>query len=342
MRKYNLDEFLKHLHNWVDSFKLKDIVSQFSVKNNQNKPSLYGLCDMVYNLVIPNQLEKYLKAHDTIELESWIKNIQSYQNPQNGWFKEGIFNYGLHFKEHSTAFAVSALKLLGKTPEFDFKFRKKLNSQKKVEKWLKRKPEWGLLFWPGSHRGGGIASIFATLGEDYYPHKDFFNWYFNWLDKMADPKVGFWRIGWNHKIANRLTKHELGGSIHYYWIYEFFNRPIPYPEKVIDSTLKLQNSLGLWDNDISYCIDLDAIFSLNRCCKQTDNYKKEHIKTAIEKYLDYTIDSLNNRNFLFNQYKDTHKLTGCLEAIAEIQKFYPEFFDLPEPWIETLDITPWI
>ncbi len=74
------------------------------------------------------------------------------------------------------------------------------------------------------------------MGLEHYPHKNFFDWYFEWLDKKADPNVGFWRLGGIHKKKNRLTKHELGGSIHYYWIYEFFNHPIPYPEKVIDST----------------------------------------------------------------------------------------------------------
>lgn len=150
-------------------------------------------------------------------------------------------------------------------------------------------------------------------------------------------------MGWIHKIIkNRLTKHELGGAIHYYWIYEFLNRPIPYPERVIDSTLKLQNKLGLWDKNVSYCIDLDAIFSLLRCLKQTRGYREEDIKSAIKKYLDYTIPCLNDKQFLFNCYNNTHKLTGCLGAIAEIYKYMPELIESSTPWIQTLDITPWI
>ena len=342
MNRYNLDKFLINLHDWVESFKLLKPPTRFSIKRDQEKMSLYGLCDMVFNLSIPNELENYINTHEELEKEDWVSNIQSYQIETGGWFKEGIFNYGFHFKEHSTAFAVSALELLGTKPKYQIKLREKLNSKKRVFHWLKKVPEWGLLFWPGSHRGGGIGAIFATLGKENYPREDFFNWYFEWLDSKADPEVGFWRIGWNHKIKRRLTIQELGGSIHYYWIYEFLNHPIPFPEKVIDSTLKLQNKLGLWDNDVSYCIDLDAIFSLLRCCKLTNGYRKEDIEFAIIKYLDYTIPSLNNKDFLFNRYDNTHKLTGCLEAIAEIYKYMPELFDLPKPWIETLDITPWI
>ncbi|MFX0074397.1 MAG: hypothetical protein ACFE96_03070 [Candidatus Hermodarchaeota archaeon] len=340
MTRYNLNNFLTNLFKWVNSFRVNNQSGFFSVKQNQKSPTLYGLTDMVYNLLIPNQLDDYLAKYTELSKDEWIEKIKSFQNSKTGWFKEPRFNFGFHFKEHSSAFATSALKLLGAEPSFEFNIREKLNTQAKVNNWLKRSPEWGLLFWPGSHRGGGVASIFATLNRA--PHNNFFIWYFDWLDKKADPKVGYWRIGWIYKLKKRLTIHELGGSIHYYWIYEFLNRPIPYPEKVIDSTLALQNDKGLWDGDVSYCIDLDAIFALLRCQRLVPSYRNQDITEAILKYLDYTIPSLNDRDFLFNRYDNSHKLTGCLGAIAEVYKYHPELFDLPKPWIQTLDITPWI
>ena len=343
LRIYSLDPFLKNLHDWVDSFKFNQESGQFSVIRGQQKPSLYGTCDMVYNLLIPNEFESYINSHINEKIEDWISVIQSYQDKNSGWFREGRFNYAYHFKEHSTAFSVSVLKLLNSTPKYDFKISKKLNSRIKVHNWLKNGPEWGLLYWPGSHRGGGIGAIYATLGPETYPHEKFFDWYFEWLDQKADPNVGFWRIGWIHKFSKkRLTKHELGGAVHYYWIYEFLGRPIPFPEKVIDSTLFLQNELGTWDTPYSYCIDLDAIFCLTRCCKQTKGYKKEEIRNAIVKYLDYMIDKINDKNFLYQNYKSAHTLTGFLCAIAEIYKFMPQILNLKREWIQTLDITPWI
>ena len=342
MTNFKLDSFLSNLFEWIDSFVVKGSSGLFSVKRQDNLPTLYGLTDMVFNLCIPNEIERYLSSHPDLNKELWIESIQNFQDPNTGWFREKGRNFGFHFKEHSTAFAIAALNLLGARPKYEIKIKNQLLSKKEVHLWLKKTPEWGLLLWPGSHRGGGVGAIFATLGEDSYPHKHFFNWYFEWLNQKADPEVGFWRIGWIHKIKNRLTKQELGGAIHYYWIYEFLNHPIPYPKKVIDSTLSLQNNLGLWDEDVSYCIDLDALFSLFRCLNQTDGYRKDDIKSAVIKYLDHTIPTLNDRNFLFTRYDNTHKLTGCLEAIAEIQKYMPELFELRVPWVETLDITPWI
>jgi len=342
-KKYNLDNFLKNLHEWIDSFRIDATPGNFKVVRDKNKTSLYGICDMVFNLNITDELNTYIKKHDYENIDKWIERIQTFQNPKNGWFKEGLFNHGGHFKEHSTAFAISALKLLDASPKYPLTISKKLNTQKKVEKWLKKGPEWGLLYWSGSHRGGGIGSIFATLGPEHYPHEKFFNWYFNWLDKNADPLVGFWRIGWIHKIKKkRLTKHELGGAVHYYWVYEFLKHPWPYPEKIINSTLLLQNEKGTWHKNFSYCIDLDAIFCLTRCCKQTNGYREEDIKNSLLKYLDYVIEKMNDKRFLFETYVSAHKLTGYVCAMAEIYNFMPEVFDLTRPWIQTLDITPWI
>ena len=95
-------------------------------------------------------------------------------------------------------------------------------------------------------------------------------------------------------------------------------------------------------NNVSYCIDLDAIFSLLRCENQLNGYRIKEITQAIIKYLDYTIPTLNDKDFLFNHYTSAHKLTGCLGAIAEIYKFRPLLFDSSIKFNQSLDITPWI
>lgn len=342
-KKYDLNPFSEHLNEWIEGFKFSQVPGEFSVRRDKPTPSLYAVCDLVFILSGIDMLEEYFDSNSLETKKAWISVIQSYQRPKSGWFKEGLMNYGGHFKEHSTAFAVSALQLLGAKPKHDFKIAKKLNTKKKVEKWLKKSPEWGLLYWSGSHRGGGVGSIFAALGPEHYPHEKFFDWYFDWLDRKADPEVGFWRIGWIHKLLrNRLTKNELGGAVHYYWIYEYLGRPWPYPEKIIDSTLKLQNQKGTWHHEFSYCIDLDAIHALTRCLKQTKGYREEDVKAALEKYCDYAIPFFNDKEFIFNNYTSAHKLTGYVSAIAELYKFMPDMFEVPKPMVQTLDITPWI
>ncbi|MFX0023017.1 MAG: hypothetical protein ACFE9S_11890 [Candidatus Hermodarchaeota archaeon] len=84
MNKYNLDLFLENLFDWVDSFKFNNVSGQFNVKRDEKKPSLYGICDIVYNLTIPNQLTQYLETQKNEDIRKWIKEIQSYQNPKTG------------------------------------------------------------------------------------------------------------------------------------------------------------------------------------------------------------------------------------------------------------------
>ncbi len=51
---------------------------------------------------------------------------------------------------------------------------------------------------------------------------------------------------------------------------------------------------------------------------------------------------MNDKQFFYTNYTSAHTLTGYVCAIAEIYKFYPDLIDIPRPWIQTLDITPWI
>ena len=87
---------------------------------------------------------------------------------------------------------------------------------------------------------------------------------------------------------------------------------------------------------------MDAIHSLTRCLKQTNGYREGDIRKALQKYIDYAIPIFNEREFIFTNYTSAHKLTGYVSAIAELYNFMPEYFKVPKPWVQTLDISPWI
>ncbi len=168
---------------------------------------------------------------------------------------------------------------------------------------------------------------------------EFYDWYFDWLDKAADPNSGYYLQGLIHKlkIMRKPTKRELGGAFHMYYVYEFFNRKWPYPERIVDQTLRLQHENGLWDKDVTYCIDLDGIYSLTRSCRNANGYRNEDVKKAIENYLTTAEKIFNDRKFFFQSYQNSHRLTGAINAIAECQKFYPELVKTAKPWRQSLD-----
>lgn len=258
--------------------------------------------------------------------------INRFHDPKTGWYKK---SYTIHHREHTTAYAVAALALIDRKPLHPMKWKEPiLASVKSMERWIE-KINWSII-WPGSHVVTGVPAVLAMLGEGT---DEFFNWYFDWLDKTADPVSGFWCRGLVHRlgIIGRPTKHEMGGAFHMYYVYEYMNRQWPYPEKIIDETLRLQHVNGLWDRDVTYCIDLDGIYNLTRSSRNAGGYRSSDIEAAVIRYLATAEKILNDKDFLFKKYTSSHILTGALAAIAECQKFYPELIVTEKPWRQSLD-----
>jgi hypothetical protein len=241
----------------------------------------------------------------------------------------------MHPKEHATAYAVGALKLLGAKPKYPMAFLKKYDSPEKVEKMLEGIP-WGMI-WTGSHIGAGIASAGVNTGE---VDSKWMDAYFNWLDREADPKTGYWIRGdAKNKTA---TMDEMGGAFHFYFLYAYFKRPLPYPEKIIDTTIALQHGNGLWDADVPYCIDLDGVYDIIQAYKLTNGYRKKDVEATVVKTLDSIVTRLNDPDFLMKSYRDSHKLAGAVAALAEIQAFMPGLLKTPKPLKSVLSFSPFI
>ncbi len=325
---YQLDNFLSYIHEFIAQFRAGSKIGDYSYRKGRNISDLYGSSDILMILYTINELN--LTAKQRLE---WIQRLQSFQDPKSGWFKEAET---FHFKEHSTAYCITALDLLGEKPAFPLKFIHKLNTQKKVENWLNRML-WSII-WSTSHRGPGVAAALAMTEE---APEDWFDWFFEWCDKTVDPKTGYWRLGLVHKLG-MISKHEMAGAFHFYYIYEHFQRPLPYPKKIVDWTLRLQHKNGLWDKNVPYCIDLDGIYSLTRASKAANDYRKADVTKALEKTLHTIVACLNNKQFLFEHYKNSHRLVGALAAVAEIQNYMPDRVELPKLWCNQLDHSPYI
>ncbi|MBD3351728.1 MAG: hypothetical protein GF364_09610 [Candidatus Lokiarchaeota archaeon] len=296
-------------------------------KSQSSTTSLYGTTDMLISLYDINQL------HLTeSEKDEWAKMINQFQNPNTGWFEK---TYTMHYKEHTTAYAVAALYLIDRRPQYPLKWKHDIISSKNsMKKWING-INWSII-WPSSHIVSGVPAALAMADEGT---DEFFNWYFDWLDKHADPKSGFYLRGFIHriKIVRKPTKQELGGAFHMYYVYEFFNRKWPYPEKIVDECIRLQKDNGLWDKDVTYCIDLDGLYSMIRSSRNANWYRKSDVRESVEKYLETAERIFNDKEFFFQSYQNSHKLTGALNAIAECQKWFPDLVRTTKPWQQSLD-----
>lgn len=321
------------LAEWMAQFKAGPGVGDYSYTPG-GPTSLYGTTDMVY--------ARYLTGHwDLTEADkdAWAATINQFQDPETGWYHK---SHTLHYREHTTAYAVGALHLLARPPAHPLYWKEKiLGSRRAMARWIKRpmwKAPWSII-WPGSHAISGVPAALAMTDEGT---DEFFAFYFDWLDREADPASGFWRRGWLHKL--RLFKrfrvpnlHDMAGAFHMYYIYEWFNRQWPYPERVVDHALRLQHANGLWDKDVTYCVDLDGLYCLTRSSRNAGSYRADDVEAAVRRYLATAHRTLTDRAFLLARYDNSHRLPGALSAVAECQKFFPALVHTPVPWPQSLD-----
>ena len=318
---YNqLEPYLLRYHDPAFPDRPTDLRGRFSYQPG-GAYDLYGSCDVVYLLWTIGELEPRTTAAGRAE---WAGLIQSFQDPSTGWFDRG--NETPHFKEHATAYATGALALLGARPRYPFRWAEKITaSRKSTERWLGG--IWWDVVWVGSHQGGGVAAALAM--SDSAP-EEWFDWYFDWLDHEVNPVTGLWQRAFYNRVITRPNKNDLGGAAHFWWIYEYRHRPLPFPERVIDTCLKLQLESGLWDRkprkgDFPYCINLDAINGLAASSRQLrsagQGYRTPDILAALEKYLRRTNQVLTSPGALARLYTNSHDLPGALIGVAEADQF---------------------
>ena len=325
---YNIDSFIEQATDWTARLKTGERPGAYSYMPHMPRPDLYGCTDMFYLFYTLDMLELSDR-----ERRSWVLLIQKFQE-KDGWFGG---NVTLHGREHATAYAVGALKLLGAQPHYSLAFKENYDSREEIGEMLEGLP-WNVI-WSGSHIGSGIASALintGSVGEEWTAD------YFDWLDSRADPATGYWMQRNDGSRKETATRDELGGAFHFYYIYTYLDHPLPYPERIIDTTISLQQENGLYHGDVPYCIDLDGVFSIIEAYKQTDGYRTEDVKASIEKTLAAIVTRLNDPEFVNKHYIDSHKLVGAVAALAEIQAFMPEKLDTPKPLKSILEDSPFI
>ncbi|HUT54079.1 MAG TPA: hypothetical protein VM658_11875 [bacterium] len=341
-----LEPYLALYHDPAFPFDPHDLRGRFSYQRGRGY-DLYGCADMVYLLWTMGELD----ARTTPEgRRDWAALLQSFQDPETGWFSRG--NETLHFKEHATAYATGALALLGARPLHPFRWARELTSSKaELGKWLSR--IWWDEVWVGSHQGGGAAASLLMSGE---APEEWFDWYFDWLDREANPRTGLWQRAFFNKFTERPTMHDLGGAAHFWWIYQHRGRPMPYPRRVIDTVLGLQLESGLWDKklikgDFPYCINLDAVNGLKAAwlelSGQGEEYRTHDIVSALDRYFFRCHEVLTKDGSVAGLYDNSHDLPGAIIGVAEADGFFraatgKSRIRTSREWRSVLDVICWL
>lgn len=288
----------------------------------------YGCADaanLYYMLgYFPKDLEKRAE---------WVKTMQSMQDPATGLFHEAT-----HHPYHTTAHVTAALELfdadaLYRPTELLYTLEKG-----EVEKFL-HALNWNDP-WPMSHRGAGIYVIMNLMGE---ARREWNDDYFRWFWDNADPETGFWRNGDFQKEGHAPIWHYMAGGFHFLFNHESAHMPVRYPEKIIDSCIKMyRESKPKNFGKIANFLEIDWIYCLSRCTEQT-HYRYDEVRSVLWEFTKEYMDFWNTVKWESEgSVNDLHMLFGGICAIAELQRIFRGEIRSDRPLKLVLDRRPFI
>jgi hypothetical protein len=264
----------------------------------------------------------------------WIAALQELQEPDSGLFREPT-----HDPVHTTAHVVAALELFDARPRFPLAALDTLRQKDRLVSFL-QSLDWTWNPWGASHKGAGIYAALTLAGSVGLEWAD---WYFDWLWQEADPETGLWRRSAVTAGGDHMLFHHLAGSFHYLFNLEYARRPLRYPERMVDTCLRLYRE-GLFPplgQTVGFA-EVDWVYCLNRSVRQCGHRFGETRAALAEfaaAYLGYLLgldptadDGLN----------DLHQFFGAVCAVAELQQALPGLLRTERPLRLVLDRRPFI
>ena len=269
-------------------------------------PGLYGVADMACSLYTISALHP---SED--DRAQWANSFELFQNPVTGWFQEEA--PATLSPQHNTAFALAAMQLLDLKPKYPVKMDAEYIN---IATYLNAL-DWRTGVYSGSHKGAGVGSIFVLVPALH--STSWFAEYFTTCDGLFDPNNGM--MGRVKPAAGDID--QIGGTFHYSFLYQFFNREMPFPEKRIDSILGLQRPDGYWAPGNHLWMTLDAIYLMTRTSRYCQ-HRLEDVQSSVRKIvkvLQQDVFSPEGRKATFSKSEGVHSLTAAISIAAEAQQF---------------------
>ena len=277
--------------------------------------------------------------------EARIKALQSLQNKETGLFYEET-----HHKIHTTAHCAAALELFDAKPLYPLY---------ELHQYLEKDALYALLDgldwvhnpWPQSHQGAGVYAALINAGETT---PEFCENYFEWFRANADPVTGFWKKGYVEHAPYEKEHYAppaqgpiftyMAAGFHYLFNHEHAKMPLVYPEKMIDSCIRMydENALPDYFGKRAGFIEIDWIYCLNRAMRQT-SHRFEEGKARLADFAVKFVEQLNNTDHETDDFfNDLHMLFGTVCALAELQAALPGKIITDKPLRLVLDRRPFI
>jgi hypothetical protein len=308
---YDLRPFIEWIvADYESSLRVDSTAGAYGRRPGDTKVELYGVADMACVLHTIGRL------HPTPEKRAeWGAVFDSFQDPLSGAYAEN--GKPTHVREHCTAFALGAMELLGLSPHNRLNFVDSLRSTDALRVELAGL-DWTEHVYLDSHRGAGLGSIFAL--QPSLRSATWFAAYFGFLDAKIDPANGMLGDG----KPKKGDTDQIGGTFHYLFLYEHFNRRLAHPEARIDAIVGLQEDAGTWDEHNPLWLTLDAVYLLTRSARHTTR-RRGKVEAAVRLATDWmageVLDADARDQHFVEAQLGAHNLTAAVSALAEVQQF---------------------
>mgnify|MGYP005845078927 FL=1 len=217
--------------------------------------------------------------------DRWIAYLQSCQRPCDGLFVDPLLErFPIESAVHdlayvldqTTYFALQALDALGSAPIYPIAVQTRWSTPQAFVAWMESL-DWSNA-WLESNRVM-FALAFLVHAVEQYNQQAMVNVYhaaLDWLDAQQDPETGVWGTDQGASLLNGMA-----AAYHFLPFYEYVFRPIRYLNQMIDTTLALQQSDGLFGAQPGggACEDLDAIGVLGVAARYS-RHRSEEVKRA--------------------------------------------------------------
>jgi len=306
---WKLDEVREEARRWYAT--LRDAArpyGAYSLRPGQ-APDLYASADLAWIRWMTSDLEL-----TDGERAQWLDFIASCQRDDGG-FRHGTG----HCPTHAFCHATGAVKMLGGSHR---RAPLLLEPYRDVE----RLPDWldGLRWdrpWGASHDIWGAGLPIACAPETPAGWR---NAFFDWCDREVDSATGYWRRG----VPVDRPLEGLGGAFHIWPIYAALNRPLPHPERIIDTTLSMQQADGSFDGHFNYG-HMDALWVLAHLLIRVE-HRRDEVRAALERA---TAGLMELERYECDRFfSDAHGTLSRIASLAICYEVLPELFEASHLW----------
>lgn len=329
----------KRTLGYIESMRINgEPYGRYKYSAEMTEPTLYS---STY-AAMTRHLYRDIETLTEIQRKQWIDYIQSFQDDDGlyrdpaiygeGWYKDDPEWCG---RRHLTCHVVTALACLGKSAKKPMTFLDPFLEPGALEKWLESRDWVKNVDYVGNEvLNLGTLLQYARDFQNNVKCSAAINTMFNWMNThFINPETGLWG---ELDLSNpKGLSRAVQAAYHFWLLYFYDNKPIPYADKALSNILKTQNPAGGFGQGVhnpenplnsSACEDIDSIDPLARLIRQGEK-NNDKIKSAINMGLTQVLKNLNpDGGYVFMRDKEFEYGHPKLYSGKNVSAMFPTWF----------------